>query len=140
MTRAVKKCVNSTPDSHFDFLRMRNDLPIFRIACADSRMLKRGVKIEEIRKKYPDEWVLVEYEELDDQFHVIKGHVLAHSPSRDEVYKRLSDSIGKNVSVEYTGEVNSDLTVMFLRASAHCHRERDCHRAPSFNSFVSVFG
>lgn len=24
ITRPVKKCVNSTPDSHFDFLRMRN--------------------------------------------------------------------------------------------------------------------
>lgn len=72
------------------------------------------MKLDEIKKQYPQEWVLIEYDELDDDFHVKEGRVLAHSSNKDEVYKALGKTFGKNVSVEYLGPVPNDLTVMFF--------------------------
>ncbi|MBE0427358.1 MAG: hypothetical protein IBX72_12040 [Nitrospirae bacterium] len=78
-------------------------------------MLKvESLTIEEIKKKYPDEWVLIEYEEVDSEFNVIKGHVIAHSPVKEEIYKILMETKGKNIVIEYTGRIPEDLAVMFF--------------------------
>jgi len=69
--------------------------------------------IEEIKEKYPNEWVLIEYEEIDAEFNVIKGHVIAHSTIKEEIYKTLMETKGKNIAVEYTGRIPEDLAVMF---------------------------
>ena len=69
---------------------------------------------DQIKISYPNEWVLVEYEELDDSLRVKKGHVLKHSPNKDEILSALSHTCGKDVTIEYTGSVNNDLTVMFF--------------------------
>jgi hypothetical protein len=77
-------------------------------------MLKvKSMTIEEIKEKYPDEWVLIEYEEIDAEFNVIKGHVIAHSKVKEEIYKTLMETKGKNIAVEYTGRIPEDLAVMF---------------------------
>ena len=34
------------------------------------------MRIEEIRKLYPDEWVLIEYSKLDDDLNVLEGKVI----------------------------------------------------------------
>jgi len=70
--------------------------------------------IEEIKEKYPNEWVLIEYEEIDSEFNVIKGHVITHSPVKEEIYKILMETKGKNIIIEYTGRIPEDLAVMFL--------------------------
>lgn len=42
---------------------------------------------DEIKRRYPDEWVaLVDYE-WPEMRHVTEGVVYAHSPSRDELHK-----------------------------------------------------
>lgn len=69
--------------------------------------------IQEIKKKYPQEWVLVEYDNLDNNLTVSGGRVLAHSSNKDDIYKRLSQTFGKNVSIEYTGPIDQNLIVMF---------------------------
>ncbi len=69
---------------------------------------------EEMKKKYPQEWVLVEFAELNQDLSVKEGTVIAHSPDRDEVYRQLSRTKGKNIAVEYLGSASSDLTVMFF--------------------------
>ncbi|MBI4684782.1 MAG: hypothetical protein HY755_06245 [Nitrospirae bacterium] len=77
-------------------------------------MLKvESLTIKEIREKYPNEWVLVEYEDVDSEFNVIRGHVIAHSPVKEEIYKILMETKGKNVAIEYTGRIPEDLAVMF---------------------------
>ena len=68
----------------------------------------------EIKKQYSSEWVLIEYDELDEDLRVKNGNVIAHSPLREEVYKALGQTVGKNVAVEYLGPIQSDLTVMFF--------------------------
>ena len=71
------------------------------------------LSISKIREEYKDEWVLIEYEDLDDNLNVRRGKVIAHSPSKEEIYARLSETKGKNVAIEYTGKLPEDLAVMF---------------------------
>lgn len=71
------------------------------------------MKMAEIAEEYKDEWVLIEYSELDEQLRVQEGTVLAHSPSKDEIYRLLAQTKGRQVAVEYTGEFPKDLAVMF---------------------------
>ena len=70
------------------------------------------MSLQEMRERYHGQWVLVGYEELDDDLNVLRGHVLAHSPSKDEVYRQLLNMRGKKVSVEYMGEIPEDLVVV----------------------------
>lgn len=71
-----------------------------------------SMSFREIRKKYPDEWVLIEYADLNDDFSVKKGKVLRHSANKNEIFNALSHSYGKNVSVEYTGPLDAEPTFM----------------------------
>ena len=68
---------------------------------------------EEIRTQYDGQWVLIEYRELDEQLNVVAGEVIAHSPNKEEIYKHLLKTTGKNIAIEYAGEFSSDLAVMF---------------------------
>jgi len=68
--------------------------------------------LEEIFSLYPDEWVLIVNPELDEEFSVIRGEVLAHATERDEIYSKLSLRNGKSVAIEYTGSIPDNLAVM----------------------------
>lgn len=71
------------------------------------------MKMPEIAKQYKDEWVLIEYTKLDEQLNVEEGRVLAHSPSKEEIYKLLAHTKGKQIALEYTGKFPKDIAVMF---------------------------
>ncbi|MBI5379508.1 MAG: hypothetical protein HZA23_05065 [Nitrospirae bacterium] len=71
------------------------------------------MKWEEILKQYTGQWVLIEYRELDGQLNVVEGEVIAHSPNKEEIYKRLLETTGKNIAIDYAGEFPKDLAVMF---------------------------
>lgn len=70
------------------------------------------MKMEEIRRHYEGEWVLIEYTELDEDLKVVEGDVIAHSPHREEIYRQLLRTKGKDVAIEYLGDVPEDLAVM----------------------------
>ena len=63
------------------------------------------MKIEEVKKKYKDEWVLVEILKEDELGNPIKVKVLAHSKVRDDTYKALKDVKDKYTYHFYTGEI-----------------------------------
>lgn len=45
--------------------------------------------IESIRKRHPDEWLLIDVRELDEETTTpLKGRLLAHSRSRDEIWRK----------------------------------------------------
>lgn len=69
------------------------------------------MSMQEIREEYAGEWLLIDWEELDDELNIIRGKVLAHSPRKEEVYRHLLKLRGKKVSIEYAGEVPEDLVV-----------------------------
>ena len=69
--------------------------------------------IAAIKKEYPNEWVLIEYEQIDNEFHVKTGCVIAHSQIKEEIYKLIMKMKDKNIAIEYTGKIPEDLSVMF---------------------------
>ncbi len=76
------------------------------------------MRLSEIKKKYPDQWVLVEYSKLGKDLQVKDGKVLAHTASKEEIYKALLHTKGRNVAIEYCGEIPEDLVVMFCPAES----------------------
>lgn len=66
------------------------------------------MRLDEIREQYPNEWVLIEFTELDDELRVAEGKVIAHSLNRDEIEKELMALKSGKIAVEYTGEWDPD--------------------------------
>jgi hypothetical protein len=66
------------------------------------------MRFDEIKEQYPNEWVLIEFTELDDELKVADGKVIAHSGSRDEIEKELMVLKNGKIAVEYTGEWDPD--------------------------------
>jgi hypothetical protein len=64
---------------------------------------------EEMAQRYHNEWLLIAYTEIDENLNVIRGEVLAHSPSQEEIYNYLPLAKGKAVAFEYVGKIPEDL-------------------------------
>jgi hypothetical protein len=60
--------------------------------------------LQEIYQRHPNEWVLIEFTELDDEFNVVDGEVVAHSPSKEEIDKVLMTVDYEKLAIEFTGE------------------------------------
>ncbi len=60
--------------------------------------------LEEIKQRHPNQWVLIEFTQLDDELAVADGRVLAHSPSRHEIEKELTTLRNERIAVEFTGD------------------------------------
>ena len=63
------------------------------------------MKIEDIKKKYKDEWVLVEVLEEDELGQPIEIELITHSKARDEIYSALKETKTKYTCQFYTGEI-----------------------------------
>lgn len=64
------------------------------------------MKIEEVKKQYKDEWVLVEVLEEDDLGRPIRVRLIAHSKNRDDIYEKLEQiESEKHVATFYTGKI-----------------------------------
>lgn len=57
---------------------------------------------EEMKRAYPDEWLLITDYETDQYGHIITGVVERHSADKDEVYHL--PAIKKSSAFKYTGE------------------------------------
>jgi hypothetical protein len=66
----------------------------------------------EIKGRYPGEWVLLGNPEMDADLNVTAGRVLAHSASREEIYRQLLQAEARSVAIEYAGPVPADLAVV----------------------------
>jgi hypothetical protein len=62
------------------------------------------MRLDEIKQQFPNEWVLIEFTELDDELKIVDGKVIAHSPSRAEIEKELVRLKNPKIAIEYTGE------------------------------------
>jgi len=70
------------------------------------------MRLSEIKKKYRGEWVLIEYSKISTNLQVKEGKVLAHAPDKEDIYKALLRTKGKNVAIEYCGKIPEALVVM----------------------------
>jgi len=77
------------------------------------------MRLTDIRKKYRNQWVLVEFSNLDKDLRVKDGKVLAHAPNKEEIYKALLRTRDKSVSIEYCGEMPEDTSVVFCFTGAY---------------------
>jgi SpoU rRNA methylase family enzyme len=69
---------------------------------------------QEIRRAHPDQWVIIEFEKLDDALEVLEGRVIAAAPTREEIYRRvMTDGRGRDVAIRYCGDLPPDFAVMF---------------------------
>jgi len=64
--------------------------------------------IEEIRRRYDSEWLLIVEPETDQNHNVIRGRVLWHSKDRDEVYRKGKELELSISAYLYTGSPPSD--------------------------------
>jgi len=64
------------------------------------------MKIDEIKKKYKNQWVLIEVTKQDELNRPLEGDVMINSKDRDEIYDGL-DGVedNKHVATFYTGEI-----------------------------------
>ena len=64
------------------------------------------VEIAEESKKHPDEWVLFEVTEVDENDLPVKGRLLCHSESRDEVHEVAMEHRGAGLGLltEFVGD------------------------------------
>ena len=68
--------------------------------------------LEEIVNKYPNEWVLIAYNELDENLNVVRGKVLANSQNRDDIYDLLLSTKDISVATKYTGKIPEHIAMV----------------------------
>jgi hypothetical protein len=71
--------------------------------------MTKVLTIEQIKKEYVNKWLLIAFNELDEDLNVLSGEVLAYSSDRNEIYAAFDRREGKSVSVEYTGKIPEDV-------------------------------
>lgn len=62
------------------------------------------MKIEEIKQKYKDEWLLIRVKKTDKLNQPTEGELIAHSKSRDEIYTKMKKVKGHTYTL-YTGKI-----------------------------------
>ncbi len=70
------------------------------------------MKWGKIIEQYKDEWVLIDVKDVNDDFTIREGKVLAHSKDKEQIYKKLLEIRPKKFSIEYTGKIPEDLAVV----------------------------
>ena len=70
------------------------------------------MKWEEIIEKFKNEWVLISIKEVDEAFNIKEGDVIAHSKEKEEIYKKLLELRPTKFSIEFTGKIPEDLSVV----------------------------
>jgi hypothetical protein len=71
------------------------------------------MKWEHIKSKFDGEWVLIEVTQFDfENYQIIEGNVLYHSPDEDEVRKKGQELKPEGFAIEYFGEIPEDFAVL----------------------------
>jgi len=70
----------------------------------EGKAMAEVLTLEEIKTRYPSEWVLVEDPELDEHHQVVRGKVLFHDRDRLEVDRAALERRPKSSAFVYTGE------------------------------------
>ncbi|HCU25340.1 MAG TPA: hypothetical protein DF383_09995 [Deltaproteobacteria bacterium] len=65
-------------------------------------MKNQKLSWEEMKRNYPEEWLLIVDYELNERGDITTGVVLRHSASKDDVYLPLASP--QNTAFRYTGE------------------------------------
>ncbi len=61
--------------------------------------------LAQIEARFPDEWVLIENPELDEDLEIVQGRVIAHSPDRATVDSQALRLRPRFSAYHFTGEL-----------------------------------
>lgn len=64
--------------------------------------MEKKMTWEEMKKKYPDEWLLITDFDQDNSGHITAGRVSRHSKNKDNVYRL--PALNKSTAFRYTGQ------------------------------------
>jgi len=73
---------------------------------------QKPLSVREIRRRFPNEWVLLMDPEHDSTLVVTRGTVVGESRDRDEVYRKARDLKLKRIAILYTGEFPKDMAIV----------------------------
>lgn len=68
--------------------------------------------IDEIRRRYDSEWVLLANPAMNENLEVLRGEVVCHSKNRDEVDRKAVELRLQNSAFLYTGEIPDETAVV----------------------------
>ena len=68
--------------------------------------------LAEIEARYDSEWVLVGDAEFDESLRLVRGTILFHSKSRDEVGQKDMELRPASAAILYTGRIPDDAVVV----------------------------
>lgn len=68
--------------------------------------------LQEIETRFESEWVLVEDPEFDEQLQVLRGKVIFHSKSRDELDEKDEALRPKSAAYLYTGAMPENTAIV----------------------------
>ncbi len=68
--------------------------------------------LQEIETRFESEWVLVEDPEFDEQLQVVRGKVIFHSKSRDELDEMDKVLQPKSAAYLYTGAMPENTAIV----------------------------
>ncbi len=107
--------LNRTYSPEFDIIeiRLKDYCLEIKPRMVGTQKFTQVMTIEEIRQTYPNQWVIIADTESDEDFNIIKGQVLAHSPERDQIDQALMDYTQMtSLAIEYTGSIPEDYAIM----------------------------
>jgi hypothetical protein len=68
-------------------------------------MMSQVLTLNEIKHQYNGEWVLIAYNEIeDDTLQVIRGEVVEHGSDAEVLYKLLPKYNDRPIAIEFMGE------------------------------------
>lgn len=68
--------------------------------------------IDEIKFRYPSEWVLIGEPRLDEMSRLLSGKVVFHSSIRDEVYRKAVELHLPHFAVRYLGSLPENMALV----------------------------
>jgi hypothetical protein len=88
----------------------------------------KAMTIEALKRRYKNEWVLVEVLERDKLGEPTKVKLLKHSKNRDEIYDALLNFKDKPTYQFYTGRFPKKGYAIALHGASTLRSKRDSHR------------
>ncbi|RLC17303.1 MAG: hypothetical protein DRI57_09970 [Deltaproteobacteria bacterium] len=70
------------------------------------------MKWDQIKKKYTDNWILLEDVQIDEDMYISEGKVIYFHPNKEEIYKKLLELKPKRSAIEFVGNIPEDIAVM----------------------------
>jgi hypothetical protein len=70
------------------------------------------LKLEEIKARYPSEWVLIDEPQIDEMTRLLGGRVVFHSPSRDEVHRKMLELRLPHFAIRFLGKPPEHLVLI----------------------------